>query len=372
MKIGYFTNNFPPRIGGVATYSFELPYFMAQNHPEIEVGVFVFGKEEGTETKGNLKITRLKKNSPLSMGKEVAKIIAKNKFDVVHTTTFFPTGFFVALFAKIFRVKSHLTVYGTEVVTNRGRLITKIVQYLTLILVSHIFPFSQSTNNLMFKRHKHLNKKKATVACPGISQLEINKKYSVRDKFNIKGDDFVVLFVGRLVERKGAFDLINAVKKTGDEKVKLILVGGGERKKLEKHVSENNLNNQIYFAGSVPREEILNYYFSADVFSMPSFFDTNLEDIEGLGIVYLEAQINGVPVIGTSSGGIPEAIDDNKSGFVVEPRDVLALSEKINILKNDKKLYERMSQAAKDFVKKEFSWQKNNDKHLEIYKNGSK
>ena len=42
MKIGYFTNNFPPRIGGVATYSFELPYFMAQNHPEIEVGVFVF------------------------------------------------------------------------------------------------------------------------------------------------------------------------------------------------------------------------------------------------------------------------------------------------------------------------------------------
>lgn len=368
MKIGYFTDNFPPRIGGVATYSFELPYFLKKFHPETEVEVFVFGQDVKRENIGDLKIKQFSKKSVIDLAINIFKIIKGGKYDVVHTTTFFPVGFFVVVFAKLFGIKSYLTVYGTEVVTTRGSLTTKIVQNLTLCLVYKILAFSQSTKKLMLKRHK-LAEDKIQVIYPGISDLELSDIYDVRAKFKIAEDDFVVLFVGRLVERKGALDLIKAVEQLKDNKVKLILVGGGDKQELESYVKENNISNQIIFAGAVKREEILNYYKSAQVFSMPSFFDVTKNDVEGLGIVYLEAQINGLPVIGTRSGGIPEAISDGKSGFVVEPRDISALAGKIKLLKDNHNLYQNMSQGAINFVKDEFNWQKNINQHLEIYQN---
>ncbi|MDO8669444.1 MAG: glycosyltransferase family 4 protein [Candidatus Buchananbacteria bacterium] len=371
MKIGYFTDNFPPRIGGVATYSFQLPYFFKKIHSEAEVEVFVFGSGIRPENAGDLKIDLLPQKSIFSLAVNIFKIIKNGNFDAVHTTTFFPVGFFVALFAKLFKVKSCLTVYGTEVVTTSGSLITKIVQSFTLRLIDKILAFSSSTKNLMLKRHK-MAENKVKVIYPGISQLELSRSYDVREKFNIQPDDFVVLFVGRLVERKGALDLIKAIGQLPDNNIKLILVGGGDRQELENYVKENNLSSSIIFAGAVKREEILNYYKSAQVFSMPSFFDAKNDDVEGLGIVYLEAQISGLPVLGTSSGGIPEAIGANKSGFVVEPRDISALSNKIKLLKTDKDLYEKMSQRAVDFVSRNFSWQKNIESHFNIYQNNQK
>lgn len=367
IKIGYFTDNFPPRIGGVSTYSFELPYFMKKLKPEIEVKVFVFGKEKGEENIDGLKVYRFKKTSALNTGKTIFRIIKVGKFNVIHATTLFPVAFFVAVFSKLFRIPSFLTVYGTEGVTSHGSLITKTVKYLTFLLIGQIFPFSQSTSRLMLGKYRMINKRKTKVIYPCISQLVLEKKYDVREKFNIDQDDFLVLFVGRLVERKGALDLIKAVEETADQRVKLILAGGGEQGELAAYVSEHNLTNQVYFAGSVDREEILNYYQAAQLFSMPSFFDKTRDDVEGLGIVYLEAQINGVPVLGTRSGGIPEAIEDNKSGFVVEPRDIPALTGKIKLLKEDKELYQTMSKRAVEFVKKEFNWQKNISQHLDSY-----
>ncbi|OGY48537.1 MAG: hypothetical protein A3B89_00450 [Candidatus Buchananbacteria bacterium RIFCSPHIGHO2_02_FULL_40_13] len=370
MKIGYFTDNFPPRIGGVATYSFELPYYFKKLRPESEIEVIVFDRQLNPDQPisiSGVKISRFPKNSVWQTGKIIFKIIKNSHFDVVQATTFFPVGFWVALLAKIFKVKSCLTIYGTEAVTHYGSFLTKAVKYLTLLMFDEIAAFSQSTKKLMLDRQQ-LNKRKISVIYPAISELDSERIYDVRDKFELAADDFVVLFVGRLVARKGALDLIKAVALTGDEKIKLILAGGGEQDQLEQYVKDNNLAKQIFFAGNIPHEGILNYYQAAQVFSMPSFFDKNKGDIEGLGIVYLEAQINGLPVIGTDSGGIPEAIADKVSGFVVPARDINALADKIKLLKNDQELYQKMSQQAVDFVKREFNWQKNIDQHLVIYK----
>lgn len=372
MKIGFFTDNFPPRLGGVATYSYQLPYFLKQIRPEIIVEVFVFDKLYGQNLPDrddvDIKIWRYPKSSVWRTGKIIFGAIKNGRFDAVQATTFFPVGFWVALFAKIFRVKSCLTVYGTEVVTSRGSLMTRIVKYLTLIIFDVIAAFSRSTKELMFGRYK-MNSDKVAVIYPSISPLPSEISYNIREKFQINQDDFVVLFVGRLVARKGALDLIKAVGLTGDEKIKLILAGGGERNDLEKYVQEHNLAGRIFFAGDVPHEEILNYYQAAQIFSMPSFFDESQGDIEGLGIVYLEAQILGLPVVGTSSGGIPEAISDGVSGFVVEPRDIGALAGKIKLLKDDKELYQKMSRQAVDFVKANFNWERNITQHLNLWLN---
>src|SRR3989339_2088448 len=112
MKIIFFTDNFPPRLGGVATYSWELPYNLQKLHPELSVEVYAFGQQSGLEDKEGLKVIRLKKASLWANGWRVWQIIRQERPQVVHSTTFFPLGFFVVLAAKMFNIKSALTVYG--------------------------------------------------------------------------------------------------------------------------------------------------------------------------------------------------------------------------------------------------------------------
>ena len=100
---------------------------------------------------------------------------------------------------------------------------------------------------------------------------------------------------------------------------------------------------------------------------MRVFFETVEGDIEGLGVVYLEAQQYGVPVLGTYSGGIPEAMEENKSGFLVPEHDVAALAEKILLLKSNPELRVRMGEYGKTFVREKFDWRKSIQGHLDLY-----
>ena len=279
MKIAYFTDNFPPRLGGVATYSFEMPRHFKKIMPEMDIEIFVFGQEDKEESIDGLKIFRIKKKSLFDEGAKIFNIIRKGKYDIAHGTTFFPIGFFVSCFSRLFGVKPFQTVYGTETVTSQGRLITRIVKFLTLILNQKTFAFSESTKRLTLNRYK-INPEKIQVIYPAISKREPSNIYNVRKKFNLASDDFVVLFVGRLVERKGALDLIKAVEQTADGKIKLILVGGGESlTEFQEYVNQRGLAGRIFFTGAVPYEEVENYYRSAQLFSMPSFFNKSSEDI---------------------------------------------------------------------------------------------
>src|SRR3989338_10409433 len=108
MKIGYFTDNFPPRIGGVATYSFELPYYFKKLKPASEIEVIVFDRQLNPDQQviiPGVKISRFPKNSVFKIGWLIFNQIKNGRFDVVQATTFFPVGFWVALTAKIFRIK---------------------------------------------------------------------------------------------------------------------------------------------------------------------------------------------------------------------------------------------------------------------------
>ena len=101
---------------------------------------------------------------------------------------------------------------------------------------------------------------------------------------------------------------------------------------------------------------------------MPSKYLKSEGDIEGLGIVYIEAQYFGLPVIGTNSGGIPEAIDQGKSGFVIDEGDVAGLAEKILYLKNNKNIYNNFSIRAKAFANEKFDWDVLAQKFINYYK----
>ena len=142
---------------------------------------------------------------------------------------------------------------------------------------------------------------------------------AVRERHGL-GDRPVVVCVSRLMARKGQDTLIEALpairRRVPD--VALLVVGDGPyRPDLERLVDEHGMRPHVSFAGSVPWTDLPAHYAAGDVFAMPCRTRRRGLDVEGLGIVYLEAAATGLPVVAGDSGGAPDAVRDGDTGFVV-------------------------------------------------------
>ena len=159
-----------------------------------------------------------------------------------------------------------------------------------------------------------------------------------------------VLFVGRLVERKGCHFLIQAMSQVQMKipDAQLIVIGyGPERENLESLAKEMNVN--ISFLGVLDRTQIRKQLIASSIFCGPSI---TLEsgEAEGFGMVFLEAQAMGTPVVSFDSGGIPEAVLQGKTGFLYPEKDVNGLSEGILTLLTNNEKWREMSEAGIRFV----------------------
>jgi glycosyltransferase involved in cell wall biosynthesis len=168
---------------------------------------------------------------------------------------------------------------------------------------------------------------------------------------------FRILFVGRLVERKGVAQLIEAVRQLPPGLgARLEVIGDGpERPRLEALVREGGLGERVALRGRVSALELRGAYEAADVLALPSILDSR-SDTEGLGVVLLEAMSYGVPVIGSRVGGIPDIIVDGETGLLVPPGDATALAWTLERLATDAELRARLSSAGREHVRDHFSW----------------
>ena len=169
----------------------------------------------------------------------------------------------------------------------------------------------------------------------------------------------VVLCVSRLVPRKGQDTLLRAwpavVSAAPD--ARLLLVGSGPFGKNLRQLAERlRVTGSVHFAGAVPGQELPAYYDAADVFAMPCRTRRRGLDVEGLGIVYLEASATGLPVIGGDSGGAPDAIRDGESGYVVPGRSVTAVADRIIGLVTDPDRARAMGEKGLAWVQQEWRW----------------
>jgi colanic acid/amylovoran biosynthesis glycosyltransferase len=156
----------------------------------------------------------------------------------------------------------------------------------------------------------------------------------------------VVLFVGRLVFKKGCEYLIRAMARVQQVRpeARLVVIGDGPlREQLECRAAA--LLKNFEFLGEQDPDVVRNWMNQAMVFSTPSVVAES-GDTEGFGMVFAEAQAMGLPVASFASGGIPEAIADQQTGFLVKERDDEALATKLLLLLNDSDLWARMSQAG--------------------------
>lgn len=168
---------------------------------------------------------------------------------------------------------------------------------------------------------------------------------------------FTVLFVGRLVERKGVDVLLDAaagLKPRHDFRV--VIVGEGpERPGLEARAAELGVTQVVQFRGRVSAEELVRAYATSHVCVLPAVVDRR-GDTEGLGVVLLEAMTYGVPVIGSNVGGITDIVTDGETGLLVPPGDAEALMAAITRLKHDPALTAKLGAAGPPHVRERFTW----------------
>ena len=177
-------------------------------------------------------------------------------------------------------------------------------------------------------------------------------------RFNLGGKD-VLLCIGRLVQRKGQDKLIEAmplILKEFPSAVLLIVGIGNYEKRLHQLVQKYQVSDHVIFVGRISYTELPQYLSLAKIFVMPSrsrFFGL---EVEGLGIVYLEASACGIPVLAGASGGAPDAVLEGETGSVVDGRKVPEIARALIELLKDEGSLQRMGKRGREWAVEAWSW----------------
>ncbi|MFH8343393.1 glycosyltransferase family 4 protein [Streptomyces sp. NPDC018045] len=169
----------------------------------------------------------------------------------------------------------------------------------------------------------------------------------------------VVVCVSRLVPRKGQDTLIEAMPRIladVPDAVLLIVGGGPYEKRLHALAGEKGVADAVRFTGAVPWEELPAHYGAGDVFAMPCRTRRGGLDVEGLGIVYLEASATGLPVVAGDSGGAPDAVLDGETGYVVPGGSPTVTAERVVALLTDPAARRRMGERGRAWVEEKWRW----------------
>lgn len=184
------------------------------------------------------------------------------------------------------------------------------------------------------------------------ARAELRKRYQL-------GERPTVVCVSRLVPRKGQDTLIKAlpaIRRRVDGAALVIVGGGPYLETLRKLARDCEVDEHVTFTGGVPGEELPTHHAMADVFAMPCRTRGSGMDVEGLGIVFLEASASGVPVIAGESGGAPETVQHNKTGLVVDGNSVDKVAGAVIEVLADRDRAARMGDAGRQWVTSQWRW----------------
>jgi len=173
------------------------------------------------------------------------------------------------------------------------------------------------------------------------------------------GDRPVVVCVSRLVPRKGQDVLVRALPELRRRVpgTALLLVGGGpDLPRLRRLAAEQGVADDVVTTGSVPWEELPAHYDAGDVFAMPCRTRRGGLEVEGLGIVYLEASATGLPVVAGRSGGAPDAVREGETGHVVDGRSLRQVTDAVAGLLHDPVRARELGAAGRRWVERDWRW----------------
>jgi len=189
--------------------------------------------------------------------------------------------------------------------------------------------------------------------CPDeVARAKLRARYGL-------GGRPVIGCVSRLVPRKGQDMLIRAlpaIRQRVDDAVLVIVGNGPYREQLEKLAARFGVTEHVVFTGGVPADELPAHHAMPDVFAMPCRTRGSGMDVEGFGIVFMEASASGVPVVAGDSGGAPETVIDGETGLVVDGWDVGAIAAAVGDLLADPARAAAMGAAGREWVVQNWQW----------------
>ena len=364
-KTLFITNDFPPRPGGIQTFVYEI---VSRFNPEsVVVLTSDWTNAKDFDAGLDYKVVRAKTKVLLPTKKTLglaAQLIAEHNIDQIVFGASAPLGLLAKPLRKFGIKKIVAFTHGHEV----GWAKTPITKGLLRRIAKHVDSLTYLTaytKSGILKGLPKSTESKMYQLLPGVDAELFNPRNKIAGK-EIRAklgfaDRPTIVSVSRLMARKGHDQLIKALPEISKSipGVALVIVGEGKnRKSLEKLVRRLNLTGDVYFSGKVPYSDLPKWYAVGDIFAMPCRTRLANWDVEGLGIVYLEASATGLPVVAGDSGGAPEAVIPGKTGFVVGGRDIESLVKQLIELLKDEDLRLELGQNGRDWVSKNWTWDK--------------
>lgn len=290
-----------------------------------------------------------------------AKIMGSEEVSLIHAP-FGPYGVHGLSYKKKFDIPLITDFRGQDVYRiplQKPKVYTKLFEYGDLFLV----------------RSNYMEKDLISLGCPSEkiivhhSSIDINKFKFREIKPIEKNDKIKLLLVGRFTEKKGIQFAIKAFAKVRERhsNIEFTIIGDGpQRNEIGALIKNLNVEKSVRLTGSLPHAKIIEEMSKSHIFILPSVTASD-GDKEGIPNVLTEAQATGMPVISTYHAGIPEFVIDGKNGYLVNERDVNALSEKLNYLIEHPELWSIFGRNGRKIVEKEFNIYKQTEKLEKIY-----
>ncbi|MFA5889687.1 MAG: glycosyltransferase family 4 protein [Actinomycetota bacterium] len=356
MRLLLISNDFPPRVGGIQSYLWNIYRRLAERGVQVRVLAPAFNGDAAFDAASGMEIVRW----PGEVRRQTSKLRAAVRSmaadaDVVAFGAVLPMNLFAASIDRPVVVHTH----GFEVAWARlpglRRWLRRIGDAAALVTV-----VSDFTREIL----------EPALGTPGAVRMlrtgvdidRFNPEVSgdeVRRRYGLEGRP-VISCVSRLVPRKGQDTLIRAlpaVRREVPDATLLIAGGGPIRARLERLARARGVADATVFAGEVSEQDLAAYYAAGDVFAMPCRSRFAGLEVEGLGLVYLEAQACARPAITGDSGGAPEAVVVGETGDVVAGGNSVALADSLSRLLGDPSRARAMGANGRRFVEESHRWE---------------
>ena len=360
---------FPPQIGGISRYMASVAQNLGKKEVCCLTGVSVSGKQEDgarrLEEELGVRIYRrpaaFVQTTPLqalALAAILTEILVRERPRVVQLATA-AEGYIALQLNRWVKLPYLVYAHGNEILEAAKSTWEK--PRLSLRRAARVLANSQFTADLVAK--VGVEPGRIEVLHPGcdvhryrpLALPQASRQRILREHYN----KHVILSLGNLVQRKGHDMVIKALRtvlKDVPNAVYLIAGDGRDRAELESLALQAGVRDHVVFAGHIADEQLPEIYALADVFVLPSRMRIETCDVEGFGMVFLEASACGKPVIGGRSGGIPDAIVDGVTGFLVDPLDAGEIAGKITRVLKSQNLGKELGEEGRRRVLRDFTW----------------
>lgn len=370
INIALVTQDFYPKIGGISRYLLNVykKYFQETNF--IVIIPEDLGDSKSYES-FPFKVIRTKFNifgtekEQLVVRKNILKFLIEENIDVVlfgyiraHPEVGYLSaklfdkhyGFFTHAKEVIFNLSEITNVNGSQC----GYTIQEVEKFKYLLRnADFIFTVSSFTKSLL--ENINIPSNKITIVPPVIDTKK--SPNMSREELGLPNDRSIILSVGRLIPRKGHINLVKSISRLVKKNYNplLIIIGDGpEKEKITFEIKKNNLKENVLLLDQVCDDLKLEYYNICDFFVMLNDY-LKPNEVEGFGIVFLEANLFRKPVIGGRNGGVADAIIHSVTGFLVDPRNPDEIDDRIELLINDIDLRNELGKNGRERVIENFN-----------------